>query len=166
MSEGKPKYTPEQIAQLEKSRTISDTELLKGGAEYVVNKMGEKQNLIISQEQSKDVKEGAGLKAIKIPSYMVGREFPEVREYLQTTYGLDGLTRIPENLDELPEELKDGGEYYFLGSTVYGKFGDTRVPGASWHSNSSSKEDGFWVSKEQGLGRGWPENASIIINRK
>ena len=34
MSEKTPKYTPEQIAELEKSRTISDAELLKDGAEY------------------------------------------------------------------------------------------------------------------------------------
>lgn len=34
-------YTPEEIAQLEKSRTISDAELLKGGAEYEVNERGE-----------------------------------------------------------------------------------------------------------------------------
>ena len=42
MPEGKPKYTPEQIAELEKSRTISDAELLKGGAEYVVDEKEEK----------------------------------------------------------------------------------------------------------------------------
>lgn len=35
-------YTPEQIAEMEKSRTISDAELLGGGAEYVVDEKGEK----------------------------------------------------------------------------------------------------------------------------
>lgn len=38
MSEKAQKYSPEQIAELEKSRTISDAELLKGGAKYVVDK--------------------------------------------------------------------------------------------------------------------------------
>lgn len=42
MSESAPKYTPEQIARLEKSRTISDAELLKGGAEYMVDEEGNK----------------------------------------------------------------------------------------------------------------------------
>lgn len=45
-------YTPEEIAQLEKSRTISDAELLKGGAEYSVNEKGEKENLLIHEEQN------------------------------------------------------------------------------------------------------------------
>jgi len=35
-------YTPEEIAEMEKSRTISDAELLKGGAKYVVGEDGEK----------------------------------------------------------------------------------------------------------------------------
>lgn len=43
-------YTPEEIAQLEKSRTISDAELLKGGAEYAVNEKGEKR-LEVSKKQ-------------------------------------------------------------------------------------------------------------------
>lgn len=41
-----PKLTDEErarIAELEKSRTLSDAELLKGGAEYVVNENGEKE---------------------------------------------------------------------------------------------------------------------------
>lgn len=50
MSEGTPKYTPEQIAELEKSRTISDAELLKGGAEYVVDEKEEKR-LEITKKQ-------------------------------------------------------------------------------------------------------------------
>ncbi len=43
MNPEKPKqYTPEEIAEMEKSRTISDAELLKGGAEYIVSEEGEK----------------------------------------------------------------------------------------------------------------------------
>ena len=39
--EGTPKqYTNEEIAEMEKSRTISDGNLLEGGAEYVVNDKG------------------------------------------------------------------------------------------------------------------------------
>lgn len=47
-------YTPEEIAQFEKSRTISDAELLKGGAEYAINKEGEKVNLSMAQDQEFD----------------------------------------------------------------------------------------------------------------
>lgn len=46
-----PEYTPEKIAELEKSRTISDAELLKGGAEYSINEKGEKENLLATEEQ-------------------------------------------------------------------------------------------------------------------
>lgn len=40
MSEKIP--SPEEIAKIEKERTISDAELLKGGAEYEINESGEK----------------------------------------------------------------------------------------------------------------------------
>ena len=43
MNPEQPKqYTPKEIAEMEKSRTSTDTELLKGGAEYVVDEEGEK----------------------------------------------------------------------------------------------------------------------------
>lgn len=43
-------YTPEEMAELEKSRTISDAELLKGGAEYEVDENGGKK-LRVTKEQ-------------------------------------------------------------------------------------------------------------------
>lgn len=56
MSEGNPtqssKYTPEQIAEIEKSRTISEAELLEKGAEYVVGKEGEKMLVDVTGEGS------------------------------------------------------------------------------------------------------------------
>ncbi|MBI5817319.1 MAG: hypothetical protein HZB09_02740 [Candidatus Yonathbacteria bacterium] len=43
MNPEKPKqYTPEEIAEMEKSRTISDAELLKGGAKHMVGGDGNK----------------------------------------------------------------------------------------------------------------------------
>lgn len=48
--EPKHKFPWEQ-AELEKSRTISDAELLKGGAEYSVNEKGEKENLLVTEKQ-------------------------------------------------------------------------------------------------------------------
>ncbi len=44
-----------EIADLEKSRTISDAKLLKGGAEYVINENGEKENLLITHSQIESV---------------------------------------------------------------------------------------------------------------
>ena len=48
--EGEKQYTPEEIAKLEKSRTISDADLLRGGAEYKVDEGGDKQ-LFLSEDQ-------------------------------------------------------------------------------------------------------------------
>ena len=40
--EGEKQYTPEEMAELEKSRAINDAELLKDGAEYKVDEKGNK----------------------------------------------------------------------------------------------------------------------------
>lgn len=48
-------YTPEEIAQLEKSRTISDAELLEDGAEYTVSKDGEKRLHFTADQYLRDI---------------------------------------------------------------------------------------------------------------
>jgi len=48
--ESPKKYTPEEIADLEKSRTISDAELLKGGAKYEIDEQ-EDRHLRATAEQ-------------------------------------------------------------------------------------------------------------------
>lgn len=45
-------YTPEEIAEIEKSRTVSDAELLKEGAEYEINEKGEKENFSLTEHQA------------------------------------------------------------------------------------------------------------------
>ncbi len=50
-----PKYTPQKQAEIEKSRTLSDAELLKEGAEYNVNERGEKR-LELTKEQIQKIK--------------------------------------------------------------------------------------------------------------
>ena len=52
--ESPKKYTPEEIADLEKSRTISDTELLKDGAKYEIDEEGNK-HLSATDEQIKSI---------------------------------------------------------------------------------------------------------------
>ncbi len=60
-------YTPEEMAEMQKSRTISDAELLKGGAEYVVGENEEKrleltEDQVISILKGKDSPESVDTK--------------------------------------------------------------------------------------------------------
>lgn len=48
-------YTPEEIAELEKSRTASDKALGDGGADFVFNESGEKKNLLITKVQKEEI---------------------------------------------------------------------------------------------------------------
>jgi hypothetical protein len=53
---GEPKMpTPEEIAKIEKNRTISDAELLKEGAEWEIDDSGEKKALNITKKQEKKI---------------------------------------------------------------------------------------------------------------
>lgn len=47
--------TPEEMAKIEKSRTISDAELLKEGAEYTVDD-GDKKRLELTEKQKREIK--------------------------------------------------------------------------------------------------------------
>lgn len=50
-------YTPEEIAELEKSRTISDANLLEDNkAGYVINEKEEKENLLVTEEQKSEIR--------------------------------------------------------------------------------------------------------------
>lgn len=69
-------HTPEEIAALEKSRTVSDVELLKGGAEYVVGEEGEKKGLSITDKQVASVEKEMSL-VEKIKAMLpIGEKFP------------------------------------------------------------------------------------------
>ena len=57
MNQEQPKqYTPEEIAEMEKSRTISDAELLKGGAGYVIDE-DEGKKLVANSEMIKEIRD-------------------------------------------------------------------------------------------------------------
>ncbi|MBI1755367.1 hypothetical protein HY250_03420 [Candidatus Azambacteria bacterium] len=49
-------YTPEEMAAMEKSRRISDAELLKDGAEYVVDERGKKRLELESDEKIREIR--------------------------------------------------------------------------------------------------------------
>ena len=66
MERAPKQYTNEEIAGMEKSRTISDAELLKGGAEYVLEgddsgkhilEITDNQYIKIHEEMERDLKE-------------------------------------------------------------------------------------------------------------
>ena len=54
MAEGPPERTPEEIAEIEGSRTLSDAELIKGGAEYKADERGEAK-LLVTDEQVEEI---------------------------------------------------------------------------------------------------------------
>lgn len=64
--EGPKQKTPEEIAALEKSRTISDAELLKGGAEYKVNEKGEKENLLVAVNKKERLSDKHALSTLDV----------------------------------------------------------------------------------------------------
>ena len=72
--EGTPKQlTPEEIAKLEKSRTISDANFLEKGAEYVVDDNGNK-HLRITDEQLEGLNKEEARKKIKATEEKYGAE--------------------------------------------------------------------------------------------
>ena len=80
--EGEPKqYTPEEIAQLEKSRTISDAKLLKDGAEYSVNEKGDKA-IILTEEQKKALHDSMEFSPKRMEIYSKYIDKKEVEDYL------------------------------------------------------------------------------------
>ena len=126
--------TPEEIAQLEKSRTISDSNFLKDGAEYSINEKGGKSNLLTSQKYIESEK-GPDISFVsfdQLPHAIAHGGFYAIRDYILNTHPSDFLPSIPRNFDDLPDELKDGEEYYFLGSLGTGKLGEKYIPGVTY----------------------------------
>ena len=93
-------YTPEEIAQLEKSRTISDAELLKGGAEYVVDEKGEKENLLVSEEQKNFLENRKLQETIDILNNAFGIQDPESREKRMRNVSLEDMMSIISTTDK------------------------------------------------------------------
>lgn len=50
-------FSPEKVAHTQKERTLSDAELLKGGAEYKLDEKGENIMLEATEEQKDKAKE-------------------------------------------------------------------------------------------------------------
>ena len=83
---------------------------------------------------TQETKEKLKLRSIEFPEEMVGKPFSELAEYLKTTYGEAALARIPDDLNELPDELKDGNGHLFIGSSSHDRYGNVEVPGVYWHA--------------------------------
>ena len=120
MNENMP--SAEEIAKMEKSRAISDAELLKGGAEYAINEVGEKSgvNLTVAQRshiegvESKSVEYQARLKAMKeslenlriTTSDKIVIEFNNGNKREFTFFGLDTNGSVRAYADNSGEEYK------------------------------------------------------------
>ncbi len=106
MSAEQPKqYTPEEIARLEKSRTISDAELLKGGAEYIIDENKERV-LLVGKSQNEDL----------IKEHRIEQEEKTTEELCQKIEDFFKSNRVKEG-DSISMILKDGHRYF------YGDFG-------------------------------------------
>ena len=77
------------------------------------------------------------LKSIEL-SEMVGKTLKEVLKYCEKNYKdqlptVEMLDYLYENLNEVPEFMKDGNWYYFMGSTLRYQDGYANVPCVRWY---------------------------------
>jgi len=135
-------YTPEEIAEMEKSRTISDAELLKGGAEYSINEKGEKENLLVTEEQKEYFsKEPERIEAKKIERKKAAASYAHRKE---TFY--DVVLALEKKAYSLfVEKLGDSGGYprcnNWRGRTIELTFSDGRTTkGTGPHFSSEGFE--------------------------
>lgn len=134
--EGPNKKTPEKIAGGERSRTISDGDLLKGGAEYVVSDDGGKR-LVLTNEQKRDLDLGMALEEKMSP--LKARFTPFLNRVFSRRYTKEVIENTPQKPSflspaamrwDLPPEGTLGrssqrfGEYTVNPKTVYLTEGD------------------------------------------
>lgn len=93
------------------------------------------------------------LRSIEL-SDMVGKPLSEVEEYLKAIYGDTALARIPDDLNGLPEELKDANYHFFFGSV-----GVQDVPCAYW-------DGGLWHRRTHWLSNDVRSNYNIVLLKK
>ena len=75
--------TPEEIAEMEKGRTISDAELLKGGAEYVIDpETKEKRIQLASYQTEKIIDQSQADAIIKIGMKRAYKESKSVKIFI------------------------------------------------------------------------------------
>ena len=96
----------------------------------------------------------------------VGKSKSEVMEYVVKTYGdkyyvpgLEYEKYLIENPDKIPEEMKDGNWYYFMGSVLRGQVGESGVPCVRW-GGSSLNRDARWLRGE------WDGNERVVLLEK
>ena len=105
-------YTPEELAEIEMSRTKSDASLGDGGAKYKFNEKGEKENLLVTGEQI-NVKHGEFEKIEE--SKKEGQARQERKAYFYNTVskyvGRDIVDLLSKNEQFLktPEKARFGG---------------------------------------------------------
>ncbi|GEM_PF-6431587 len=107
LPKGTKKNSQEKIAEIEKSRTISDAELLESGAEYKIGKNGEKR-MVLPENLERDISADKDLELY----YDVLRKHPlhlmNVKDFLDSlkfvnAHEHDGRFRF--SLDELSDKI-------------------------------------------------------------
>ena len=96
----------------------------------------------------------------------VGKPISEVAAYVAKTYGdkyhIPGLEYekyLLENPDKVPEQLKDGNYYYFMGSTLRDQGGGSDVPYVCWNGAKLNRN-------ALAIGGEWYENDRVLLLEK
>lgn len=88
---------------------------------------------------------------------MVGKTIQKVYDFLKKNYP-DRLATIPDDLDTLSDEFKDGNWHYFFGS-LRDQDGMVGVPNAYW-------DGGKWYRYAYWLDDSWDANDRIVLLEK
>lgn len=106
-------------------------------------------------EKTPETQEKLKMRSIELPE-MVGKPLFEVVEYLRATYGEAALARIPDDLDELSEKLKDKYSHYFFGSASRKGAPHEHVPYAYWYGGRFGR-DGHSLSYD------WRSSDRVVL---
>ncbi|MCX6758274.1 MAG: hypothetical protein NTX14_01035 [Candidatus Nealsonbacteria bacterium] len=119
-------------------------------------------------------KEGPKFKVIDSQelSQFIGKPRSEVLDYIRRTYG----PKIPDssygdklrqNPDQVPEELKDGKKYFFMGSTNSSARKGPTVRCFNWETGefrgSGNGLVGIYRGSEELLESKWSENDRVLV---
>lgn len=94
--------------------------------------------------------------SVELPEEMTDKPMIEVYEYLKTNYGEERLGKMPDDLNDLPEELKETGtDHYFFGLLTR-QDGKLAVPCASYYRDE-------WRRRAHLVGFPWRSGDRIVL---
>jgi len=111
--ENPKKPTPEEIAEIEKSRTLSDAELLKGGAKYDVDEETGDTRIKTTEEQIEEIKQDHNREEMRIEFAKLPNmtEDEHIKKQIDERNKISELIRlhllrVPDMYNILPERAK------------------------------------------------------------